>query len=303
MLNQQAGHAAHPRTPAPARMRQYWALTKPGVTRLAVFCAVIGMFLATDGLPGWEALVWGTAGIWLLSGAAFALNCLIEAEVDARMARTARRATAMGELTRTQVGVFSAVVGAAGAWVLYTQVNPLTMWLTLATFVGYAVIYTVFLKPHTSQNIVIGGLSGAMPPALGWAAATDSVPLQAWLLVLIIFMWTPPHFWALAMYRREDYARSGLPMLPVTHGLKHTGLQVWLYTMGLAAVTALPWAVGMSGWPYLACAMILNAVFIRYGWKLYRRYSDQLARKAFAWSIVYLALLFAALLADHYCGF
>jgi protoheme IX farnesyltransferase len=285
------------------RVGQYWALTKPGVSRLAVFCAVIGMFLATDGLPDWRTLAWASIGIWLLAGAAFAVNCLIEAEVDARMDRTARRATAMGELTGSEVGFYSAAVGSAGALVLYTHVNPLTMWLTLATFVGYALIYTMFLKPYTSQNIVIGDLAGAMPPALGWAAVANEVPLQAWLLVLIIFMWTPPHFWVLAMYRREDYARSGLPMLPVTRGLKHTGLQVWLYTIGLAGVTALPWAVGMSGWPYLVAAMSLNVVFIRYGWKLYRHYSDQLARQTFIWSLVYLSLLFAALLADHYCRF
>jgi heme o synthase len=286
-----------------SRIAQYWALTKPRVTQLAVFCAVIGMFLATDGFPGWRVLVGGTVGIWLLAGAAFAVNCLVEAEIDARMARTARRASATGELTRNQTLVFSAIIGGLGMWVLYTQVNALTMWLTFVTFVGYAVIYTMILKPATPQNIVIGGLSGAMPPALGWAAVAGEVPMQAWLLVLIIFVWTPPHFWALAMYRRDDYARSGLPMLPVTHGMAHTGLQVWLYSIALAAVTLLPYAVGMSGLIYLAAAVVLNAVFLHHGWRVHRHYSDQVARKAFAWSIVYLSLLFGALLVDHYFFF
>jgi protoheme IX farnesyltransferase len=286
-----------------SRVAQYWALTKPRVTQLAVFCAVIGMFLATDGFPGWRPLIAGTIGIWLLAGAAFAVNCLVEAEVDARMARTARRATAMGELSRPQTILFSSLIGGLGMWVLYTQVNPLTMWLTFITFVGYAIIYTIFLKPSTPQNIVIGGLAGAMPPALGWAAVANDVPMQAWLLVLIIFMWTPPHFWALAMYRRDDYVRSGLPMLPVTHGLKFTGLNVWLYSIALAATTVLPFAVKMSGLLYLGAAIILNAIFLRHAWRVYRHYSDQVARKAFAWSIVYLSLLFAALLADHYFRF
>ena len=286
-----------------SRFSQYWTLTKPRVTKLAVFCAVIGMFLATDGFPGWQTLIAGTAGIWLLAAAAFAVNGLVEARVDARMTRTARRATASGELSTTQTVVFSSVIGGLGMLVLYTLVNPLTMWLTFVTFVGYAFIYTLLLKPNTSQNIVIGGLSGAMPPALGWAAVANDVPMEAWLLVLIIFMWTPPHFWVLAMYRREDYARSGLPMLPITHGMKFTGLQVWLYTIGLAATTLLPFAVGMSGLIYLAAAVPLNAVFLRHSWRVHRNYSDAQARKTFTWSIVYLSLLFAALLVDHYFKF
>jgi protoheme IX farnesyltransferase len=286
-----------------SRVSQYWTLTKPRVTKLAVFCAVIGMFLATDGFPGWQTLIAGTAGIWLLAAAAFAVNCLVEARVDARMTRTARRATASGELSTTQTVVFSSIIGGLGMLVLYTLVNPLTMWLTFVTFVGYAFIYTLLLKPNTSQNIVIGGLSGAMPPALGWAAVANEVPMEAWLLVLIIFMWTPPHFWVLAMYRREDYARSGLPMLPITHGMKFTGLQVWLYTIGLAATTLLPFAVGMSGLIYLAAAVPLNAVFLRHSWRVHRNYSDAQARKTFTWSIVYLSLLFAALLVDHYFKF
>jgi protoheme IX farnesyltransferase len=273
------------------------------VTKLAVFCAVIGMFLATDGFPGWQTLIAGTAGIWLLAAAAFAVNCLVEARVDARMTRTARRATASGELSTTQTVVFSSIIGGLGMLVLYTLVNPLTMWLTFVTFVGYAFIYTLLLKPNTSQNIVIGGLSGAMPPALGWAAVANDVPMQAWLLVLIIFVWTPPHFWALAMYRRDDYARSGLPMLPITHGMAYTGQQVWLYSLALAATTLLPFAVQMSGLIYLAAAVVLNVLFLRHGWRVHKHYSDQTARKAFTFSILYLSLLFAALLVDHYFRF
>jgi protoheme IX farnesyltransferase len=177
------------------------------------------------------------------------------------------------------------------------------MWLTFATFVGYAVIYTMILKPATPQNIVIGGLSGAMPPALGWAAIANDVPMQAWILVLIIFVWTPPHFWALALYRRDDYAKSGLPMLPITHGLKFTQFHVWLYTIALVATSMLPYAVEMSGIIYLASASVLGAIFLWYAWQIYRHYSDAVARKTFAYSIVYLSLLFAALLVDHYLKF
>jgi protoheme IX farnesyltransferase len=284
-------------------MAQYWALTKPRVTQLAVFCAVIGMFLATPDLPDWHKVVFGTIGIWLLAGAAFAVNCLVEREIDSRMARTARRPMATGDITVLQTLVFSGVIGGIGMWVLYVLVNPLTMWLTFATFVGYAVIYTIILKPATPQNIVIGGLAGAMPPALGWACIANDVPMQAWILVLIIFVWTPPHFWALAMYRRYDYAKSGLPMLPITHGLKFTQFQVLLYTIVLFATTMLPFAVGMSSWLYLACAVALGAVFLYYAWEIYRRYTDLLARKTFTFSIIYLSLLFAALLLDHYLPF
>jgi len=285
---------------SPARLAQYWALTKPRVTMLAVFCAVIGMFLATDELPEWRLVLAATIGIWLLAGAAFAVNCLAEREIDARMARTARRPMAMGDITVTQTVVFAAAIGGAGMWTLYALVNPLTMWLTFVTFVGYALIYTMILKPATPQNIVIGGLSGAMPPALGWAAVANDVPMQAWLLVLIIFIWTPPHFWALAMYRRDDYARSGLPMLPVTHGMPFTQFHVWLYSIALAATTLLPFAVRMSGLIYLVSAVLLNAVFLHHSWKIYRHYTDLVARKAFTWSIIYLGLLFSALLVDHY---
>lgn len=282
------------------RLAQYLALTKPRVTQLAVFCAVIGMFLATPDLPDWRVVLAATIGIWLLAGAAFAVNCLVEREIDARMARTARRASANGELSASQILLFSCLIGAAGMWILYSLVNPLTMWLTFITFVGYAVIYTIVLKPATPQNIVIGGLSGAMPPALGWAAIANDVPMQAWLLVLIIFIWTPPHFWALAMYRRDDYAKSGLPMLPITHGLEFTRFHIWLYTIALFATTMLPYAVHMSGLIYLVSAVILGALFLAYAWRIYRHYDDLLARKTFTFSIVYLSLLFAALLVDHY---
>ncbi len=282
------------------RFAQYWALTKPRVTQLAVFCAVIGMFLATPDLPSWRSVVAGSIGIWLMASAAFAINCLVEKEIDARMARTARRATAQGEITVVQTLVFSGVLGGAGAWVLYVLVNPLTMWLTMVTFVGYAIIYTIILKPATPQNIVIGGLSGAMPPALGWAAVANDVPMQAWLLVLIIFVWTPPHFWALAMYRRDDYARSGLPMLPVTHGPEITRFHIWLYTIALVATTMLPFAVQMSGVIYLISATVLGAIFLWYSWQIYRHYNDLIARKTFTFSIIYLSLLFLALLLDHY---
>lgn len=285
---------------SPSRIAQYWALTKPRVTQLAVFCAVIGMFLATPGLPDWHRAVAATAGIWLLAGAAFAVNCLVEREIDSRMARTARRPTARGDITVAQTLVFSGVIGGCGMWLLFFLVNPLTMWLTFATFVGYAVIYTIVLKPATPQNIVIGGLAGAMPPALGWAAIANDVPMQAWILVLIIFIWTPPHFWSLALYRRDDYAKSGLPMLPITHGLAFTRFHIWLYTIALVATTMLPFAVDMSSLIYLVSAVILDLVFLWFAWQVYRNYTDQISRRMFAYSIIYLSLLFAALLVDHY---
>jgi heme o synthase len=287
-------------SPIGSRASQYLALTKPRVTQLAVFCAVIGMFLSTPGMVPWDKLVGGAVGIWLLAGAAFAINCLVEQKVDAKMRRTAWRPSARGQITTTQILTVSAVLGGIGMWTLYTFTNPLTMWLTIATFVGYAVIYTLLLKPYTPQNIVIGGASGAMPPALGWAAVTGHLPGDAWILVLIIFVWTPPHFWALALYRRKDYENAGLPMLPVTHGEKYTLLNIFLYTLVLFAVTLMPYISGMSGVVYLASAIALGAVFIGYAWKMYRDYSDALARKTFRYSIVYLSLLFGALLVDHY---
>jgi protoheme IX farnesyltransferase len=258
------------------------------------------MFLATPDLPDWRIVVPATIGIWLLASAAFAVNCLVERELDSRMARTARRPMALGQITVPQTLVFSGVLGGIGMSVLYNFVNSLTMWLTFATFVGYAVIYTMILKPSTPQNIVIGGLSGAMPPALGWAALANDVSMQAWILVLIIFIWTPPHFWSLALYRRDDYAKSGLPMLPITHGMKFTQFHIWLYTIALVATTMLPYAVHMSGLIYLASAAVLGTIFLWHAWQIYRHYSDLIARKTFAYSIIYLSLLFAALLVDHY---
>ncbi|CCF97365.1 heme o synthase [Ralstonia solanacearum] len=282
---------------------QYAALTKPRVTQLAVFCAVIGMFLATPGMVPWPALIGGAVGIWLFAGAAFAINCLVERKIDAMMRRTAWRPSASGELGARQILVFSLVLGGAGMWTLHVFANDLTMWLTFATFIGYAIIYTLLLKPATPQNIVIGGLSGAMPPALGWAAVANSVPAEAWILVLIIFAWTPPHFWALALYRRADYAKSGLPMLPITHGEKFTLLHILLYTLIMVAATILPFVHGMSGYLYLVVALVLGFGFIAHAWRMYRSYSDALAQKTFRYSIVYLSVLFAALLIDHYVKF
>jgi protoheme IX farnesyltransferase len=282
------------------RLRQFFALTKPRVVSLIVFTAVIGMFMAAPGMPPLSALVFGTIGIALVAGAAAAINCLVEQKIDAVMARTRARPLPRGELSSLQTLVFASIVGSAGLLVLYLKVNALTMWLTLVTFVGYAVVYTVLLKPATPQNIVIGGASGAMPPVLGWAAVANDVAPEALLLFLIIFVWTPPHFWSLALYRAQEYAKAGLPMLPVTHGGKYTRLQIVLYTLALFAVTLLPFAVRMSGWIYLAAAVALGTVFIAYAVALYRNYSDALARRTFRYSIVYLAALFSALLVDHY---
>ncbi|HOX66235.1 MAG TPA: heme o synthase [Burkholderiaceae bacterium] len=283
-----------------SRLKQFYALTKPRVVQLIVFCAVIGMLLAVPGLPDIKLALAATAGIWLVAGAAAAFNCVVEQHIDAKMARTSWRPTAKGELTNAQTLTFSAVLCSIGSVLLYTMVNPLTMWLTFATFVGYAVIYTVLLKPATPQNIVIGGASGAMPPVLGWAAIRGEVGAESLILCLIIFLWTPPHFWALALYRAEDYRKAGLPMLPITHGAAFTQLHVFLYTLVLFAATLLPFISGMSGWIYLVSAIALGAGFTGYAWKLWRNYSDALARKTFRFSIWHLMLLFAALLIDHY---
>jgi protoheme IX farnesyltransferase len=285
-----------------SRWSQFYALTKPRVVQLIVFCALIGMLLAEPGVPDLALAGAATVGIWLVAAAAAAFNCLVEQHIDRKMARTAWRPTAKGELTNAQTLWFSGLLCALGSAVLWVWVNPLTMWLTFATFVGYAVIYTVVLKPLTPQNIVIGGASGAMPPVLGWAAMRNDVGPEAIVLCLIIFLWTPPHFWALALYRTEDYRRAGLPMLPVTHGPEFTRLQVLLYTLVLFASTLLPFIIGMSGLLYLVCAGVLGAMFIAYAWQLWRHYSDALARKTFRFSIWHLSLLFAALLLDHYVG-
>ena len=287
----------------PQRLRAFYALTKPRVVSLIVFTAVIGMFLATPGMVPPRILLAGTLGIALVAGAAAAINCLVEQNVDALMLRTRWRPLPSGELTSLQTLVFAGVVGGLGLWLLGHYVNALTMWLTLGTFVGYAVVYTVILKPLTPQNIVIGGASGAMPPVLGWAAVTGQVSAEAAVLFLIIFAWTPPHFWALALYRTEDYARAGVPMLPVTHGKDYTRLQVLLYTLILFAVSLLPFAIGMSGVAYLVAAVVLGTVFIAYAVRLYFAYSDRLAQRTFRYSILYLTALFAALLVDHYIRF
>ena len=282
------------------RWSQYYVLTKPRVVQLIVFCALIGMLLAQPGLPDWRLAGAATLGIWLVASAAAAFNCLVEQSIDSRMARTSWRPSAKGELSSAQTLVFSAVLCALGSALLYWAVNPLTMWLTFATFVGYAVVYTVVLKPLTPQNIVIGGASGAMPPVLGWAAMTGDVGAEALILFLIIFLWTPPHFWALALYRVEDYRKSGLPMLPVTHGNEYTRLQVFLYTLILFAGCLMPFVYGMSSWIYLAATVLLGTGFCLYGYWLWRDYSDALARKTFRFSLIHLSLLFAALLVDHY---
>jgi protoheme IX farnesyltransferase len=286
-----------------SRWAQFYALTKPRVIQLIVFCALIGMVLAVPGVPGLADLrlaLIASVGIWLVSGAAAAFNCLVEQGIDAKMRRTSWRPTAQGQLDDRLTLAFSLALCGLGSWILYVWVNPLTMWLTFATFVGYAVIYTVILKPRTPQNIVIGGASGAMPPVLGWAAMTGEVGPEALILFLIIFLWTPPHFWALALYRVEDYRKSGLPMLPVTHGNEFTRLQIFLYTLVLFAACLLPFVFQMSGKLYLVAAVALSIIFCWYGWKLWRVYSDALARKTFRFSLIHLSLLFAALLVDHY---
>jgi protoheme IX farnesyltransferase len=285
-----------------SRARQFYELAKPRVVSLIVFCAVIGIFLATPAgqFPELTMLVAATVGIALVAGSAAAINCLVEQKIDAIMLRTRRRPLPSGALTSGQTLAFAGVIGGVGMWLLYDLVNPLTAWLTLGTFVGYAVVYTVLLKPATPQNIVIGGASGAMPPVLGWAAATGEVAPEALILFLIIFAWTPPHFWSLALYRTNDYARAGLPMLPITHGRRFTQLHVLLYTVILFAASLMPFAYGMSGWAYLLAAVALGGLFLWYAWTIYRDYDDAVARATFRYSIVYLALLFAALLADHY---
>lgn len=281
-------------------VEQYFALTKPRIVLLAAFCALIGMLLASEGMVPWRILVFGTLGISLLAGAGFAFNCLVERSIDAKMARTRARPLARGEISAGGTLLFSGVLGGVGSALLFAFVNPLTMWLTLATFVGYAVIYTVILKPATPQNIVIGGASGAMPPLLGWTAVANEISAPAIVLFLIIFVWTPPHFWALALYRVEDYRKSGLPMLPVTHGSEFTRLNILLYTVLLLATSVLPVVIGMSGMFYLVCALALGGLFTWYAWMLWRDYSDALSRKTFGYSIFYLAALFGALLIDHY---
>ena len=285
------------------KIKNFLTLCKLRVISLIVFTAVIGMFLSTPGMVPWDILLSGILGIGFVAAAAAAFNCLIEESIDKKMARTRARPLGTGKINQQETLVLASIVGLVGLAVLFFFVNFLTMWLTLITFFAYAAIYTVFLKPATPMNIVIGGASGAMPPVLGWAAVNNQLSPEAWILFLIIFCWTPPHFWALALYRREEYAKVGIPMLPVTHGEKFTLLHIILYTIILAIVTLMPFSVGMSGLIYLFFATILNAVFLYYVVVLYRNYSDKLSKKVFNYSILYLSLIFAAFLVDHYYKF
>ena len=285
-------------------LKQYWSLTKPRVVALIVFTAVIGMFLAVPGLPPLREAVLGTLGIWLAASSAAAINQILDSRIDAQMARTSWRPLVSGTLTPRQALVFAVVLAAVSMAVLVVGVNPLTALLTFASLIGYAVVYTVYLKRATPQNIVIGGLAGAAPPLLGWAAVTNMTGEWDWpyalLLVLIIFVWTPPHFWALAIFRREDYARALVPMLPVTHGVQYTRWQILFYTVLLVVVTVLPRLTGMSGNFYLGGALVLGAVFIWHAWKLMDPPDEFYAMRVFNYSIVYLMALFAFLLVDHW---
>ena len=279
---------------------QFLALAKPRVVSLIVFCAVIGMFLATTGLPSASVLVFGTLGIGLTAGSAAAVNCLIEQRIDAVMARTRARPLPSGTISSMQTVTFAFIVGGIGLFLLHAFVNPLTMWLTFATFVGYAVIYTVLLKPNTPQNIVIGGASGAMPPVLGWAAVTGQVTLEPVILFLIIFVWTPPHFWALSLYRREDYLRAHLPMLPVTHGEPETRRQILLYSLVLVPLTLAVGPIAGLGWLYVGAAAVLGALFVAGAYRLWRDPSVPRAMHLFRFSILYLFCLFLVMTIDAF---
>lgn len=285
------------------RLSAFFALCKPRVNTLIVFTAMIGMWLADPAMTHPVRFFVASLGIALVAGAAAAINCLVERTSDALMARTRMRATARGAISATETLTLATLIGGIGLWLLHTWANDLTMWLTLATFLGYAVIYTVVLKPMGPMNIVIGGAAGAMPPALGWAAMTGTLGIEAFTLFLLIYLWTPPHFWSLACYRREDFARASLPMLPVTHGLHYTCRHILLYTVLLSVATLLPVGIGMSGGLYLAAALVLDAGFLAYALRLVRQYDDAVARKAFRYSIVYLTLLFTALIVDRLLRF
>ena len=280
--------------------REFFELTKPRVVILIIFTAVVGMFLSTPGFLPLDLFIYGTLGVAFAAGSAAAFNHILDKGADAEMARTRRRPLPTGHLRTHEALIFAFALGAFSMAILAFKVNVLTAVLTFASLIGYSVIYTVYLKHATPQNIVIGGAAGAAPPVLGWAAITGEVTADALLLFLIIFVWTPPHFWALALYRREEYAKVSIPMLPVTHGPEFTRLYVLLYTILLCAVTLLPFATRMSGWMYLVGTLVLNAIFLRYAWRLYRDYTDALAQRTFRYSIHYLALLFALLLVDHY---
>lgn len=292
-------------TEALAARRPLWLefleLTKPRVVMLIAFTAVVGMFLAVPGMVPWQPLVFGTLGIWLAAASAAAINHVIDANIDADMGRTMNRPLPTGSLTARAAILFAIAIGALSMAILVALVNTLTAVLTFCSLIGYAIVYTVWLKRATPQNIVIGGLAGAAPPLLGWTAVTGEVHGNALLLVLIIFVWTPPHFWALAIARRDDYAKVNIPMLPVTHGVAFTRLHVWLYTILLCIVTLLPYLTGMCGKVYLAAAVPLDAVFLWYAWRMWRPpVRAHLPMATFRYSITYLMLLFAALLVDHY---
>jgi protoheme IX farnesyltransferase len=285
---------------APPLWRRYLELTKPRVVALITFTAIVGTLLASPGAPPLEALVWGNLGIALAAACAATLNQVLDRRIDAQMARTRARPLPTGQLTERQALVFAALLGVSAMTILAFLVNLLTAALTFLSLIGYAVIYTVWLKRATSQNIVIGGAAGAAPPVLGWAAVTNGIDPNALLLFLIIFVWTPPHFWALAIARRAEYARAGIPMLPVTHGVAHTRLQVLLYTVLLVVVTLMPFLTRMSGLLYLAAALLLNAGFLYYALALKISAREELPMRVFRFSVTYLMWLFAALLVDHY---
>ena len=285
---------------APPLWRRYLELTKPRVVALIIFTAVVGTLLASPGAPPLEALVWGNLGIALAAACAATLNHVLDRRIDAQMARTRARPLPSGQLSERQALVFAAVLGVSAMAILAFLVNLLTAVLTFLSLIGYAVVYTVWLKRATSQNIVIGGAAGAAPPVLGWAAVTNGIDPNALLLFLIIFVWTPPHFWALAIARRDEYARAGIPMLPVTHGVAHTRLQILLYTVLLVVVTLMPFLTRMSGLIYLAAALVLNAGFLYYALALKISAREELPMRVFRFSVTYLMWLFAALLVDHY---
>lgn len=281
-------------------MHAYYELTKPRVVALIVFTAIVGMFLATEGMVPLPVLIFGGLGIGLSAASGAAFNHLLDRRADRIMARTSGRPLPTGSVRTGPAVMFALALAALSVVLLITQINVLTAVLSFASMIGYAVVYTVWLKHATPQNIVIGGAAGAMPPVLGWSAVTGVVSSDALLLFLIIFCWTPPHFWALALYRRDEYAAAGIPMLPVTHGERHTLLQMVLYTILLIAVSVLPFATGMSGAMYLVGTLILGGIFLAYVVRLFRRYSDALAKQTFGFSIQYLAMLFALMLVDHY---
>lgn len=281
-------------------VRRYYDLTKPRVVMLIVFTAFVGMLLAVPGMPDWKLVFIACVGIWLAAASGAAMNQIIDMRADAVMARTKNRPLPKGNVKLWQAVIFAIGLAVLSMCILVVYVNPLTAILTFASMIGYGIIYTVFLKPATPLNIVTGGAAGAAPPLLGWAAMTNMVTPQACLLFLIIFTWTPPHFWALALYRREEYAKAEVPMLPVTHGQQYTLLQILLYTIVMIVVSIMPFGIGMFGWIYLTAAIILNVIFLYYVIRLYRYYSDALSRKTFIFSIQYLSYLFAAMLIDHY---